>query len=217
MEFIVLLLGYTITRICINFWIIPKIYTGQSYEQGRAFNKPNWIELLESLFWLLAALFQFYLIYIVGWNWEALLGLIFIFLFGIIWLSRSMEIYEFQNSEIRLLPDSIHYRKKNDPWVVLENIESIYFVRVQSSKLSLYNNATDFAMVVQCSEKEPMTINIEGMYLGCYQHAIQVWVKKFYPVVPPPSVKKETPAQSSTETASPKPSEQVSTEKKDPL
>ena len=192
--FFLIIIGFIIVNLLIRRFVIPKIYTGQPFEDGRAFNKPNWIEMIESAFWLLLSITQVYQVYAVGWNIEVIMSLIFVFIFGVLWLSRSMDIYNFQHSEIRLTPNQITFRSDTEEWTTLQNITAVYFTSVPTERFTLSDMAKDFAMGVQRDGEEDVIINIQGMYLRCYIAAIVEWSKKFYTVVKAPKPSEEDTA-----------------------
>ena len=142
--------------------------------------------MIESAFWLLLSITQVYQVYAVGWNIEVIMSLIFVFIFGVLWLSRSMDIYNFQHSEIRLTPNQITFRSDTEEWTTLQNITAVYFTSVPTNDYILSDIAKDFAMGVQRDGEEDVIINIQGMYLRCYIAAIVKWSKKILPVVKAP-------------------------------
>lgn len=198
MTFVLIILGFLISKVLIEVFVVPKIYTGQPFEDGRTFNKPNWIEFIEATFWLLLSLFEFYRMYSFGWDTELLLYYILMFMLGMIWFVRGIEIWNFRHSEIRLTPKTIsvrgHESSAEGEWITLENVQSIYFTRIPTKRLTLSSNATDVAMVVQREGKEAVIINIQSMYLKCYIVAIKSWCKKLYTVVDAPSSSKKQDA-----------------------
>ena len=147
--------------------------------------------MIESAFWLLLSITQVYQVYAVGWNIEVIISLIFVFIFGVLWLSRSMDIYNFQHSEIRLTPNQITFRSDTEEWTTLQNITAVYFTSVRTERFTLSDMAKDFAMGVQREGEEDIIINIQGMYLRCYIAAIVEWSKKFYTVVKAPKQSEE--------------------------
>ena len=197
-----IIIGFIIVNLLIRRFVIPKIYTGQPFEDGRAFNKPNWIEMIESAFWLLLSITQVYQVYAVGWNIEVIMSLIFVLIFGVLWLSRSMDIYNFQHSEIRLTPNQITFRSDTEEWTTLQNITAVYFTSVRTERFTLSDMAKDFAMGVQRDGEDDVIIKIQT--LRC-DRCIVEWSKKFYTVVkaPEPSEKDtvSTTATTITETS----------------
>ena len=193
--FFVILIGFIIVNLLIRRFVVPKVYTGQSFEDGRAFNKPNWIEMIESAFWLLLSITQVYQVYAVGWKAEVIMSLIFVFIFGLLWISRSMDIYNFQHSEIRLTPTQIVFRSESEEWTTLQNITAVYFTRVPTKRFTLSDHSKDFAMGVQRDGEEDVIINIQGMYLRCYIDAIGEWSRKLYTVVQEPKITSEDSTQ----------------------
>ena len=196
--FFVILIGFIIVNLLVRRFVIPKVYTGQPFEDGRAFNKPNWIEMIESAFWLLLSITQVYQVYAVGWNVEVIMSLIFVFIFGGLWLSRSMDIYNFQHSEIRLTPNQIVFRSENEEWTTLQNITAVYFTSIPTKRFTLSDQAKDFAMGVQRDGEEDVIINIQGMYLRCYIAAIVEWSRKLYTVIQEPKTTSEDSTQEPT-------------------
>ena len=214
--FFLIIIGFVVTNVLIRLFIVPKVYTGQPIEDGRAFNKPNWIEMIESAFWLLLSIYQVYLIYEIGWEWEVIMGFIFVLIFGVLWFSRSMDIYNFQHSEIRLTPNEISFRGETEEWTHLKDVTAVYFTSVPTNRFTLSDHAKDFAMGVQRDGEEDVIINIQGMYLRCYIAAIVKWSRKLYTVVKAPETSpadstQENEATSSDDTQTPEPTPDEST------
>ena len=145
-------------------------YTGQPFEDGRAFNKPNWLKWSRVPL-LLLSITQVYQVYAVGWT--LLIGVSYSSLYGVLRLSEVCTSTIFQHSESG-------YAQSNYFAVIPKNgprykTSPVYFTSVPTERFTLSDMTKDFAMGVQRDGEEDIIINIQGMYLRCYIAAIVEW------------------------------------------
>lgn len=191
MELIVFVLGIISLFLIRHYVLHPLLYRGVQIEGGMSFNRPFLIELCLTIFWASCSLWfcymEYQLIMEVGlWNAEVLAMLMPIMLTFAYALSQWFD----RNSEIQILHNKIqvlgvHLKEPQ----IIENIQAVYFSQVRSIRLTLSDNATDWAIVVIKENDDEEVINVQGISLGMYRYAIQKALKTHYKVLTKEEVK----------------------------